>query len=365
MIDLEIPIGKRTRRYRFFEIVPAALSFGAIAVLVILSFVSPLLAAIYLLLAIITMLVKAVGIAYHTIRGRSFSEKAQTIEWRERLRELEDPQAAYAAYELQRKATSTIFGEKVHRENLRLIAAAPETYPRPSELYNALIIAAYNESYEVLKATLTSVVNTTYDKNHLIVVLAYEQRGGAAMKQRAERLQREFGDIFYAFHLVEHPADLPNEVVGKGGNITYAGHFLKEWLPRVGIEYANVIVTTLDSDNRPHPTYFDYLTYEYIVHDDRKHLAYQPVALFLNNIWDVPAPMRVIATGNSFWNIISSMRPHTLRNFASHAQPMDALVEMDFWSTRTIVEDGHQYWRSFFYFNGNYEDCIKGIKRLS
>jgi hypothetical protein len=33
---------------------------------------------------------------------------------------------------------------------------------------------------------------------------------------------------------------------------------------------------------------------------------------------------------------------------------MDALVEMDFWSKRTIVEDGHQYWRSYFYFGGNY-----------
>lgn len=43
-----------------------------------------------------------------------------------------------------------------------------------------------------------------------------------------------------------------------------------------------------------------------------------------------------------------------IRNFASHAQPMDALVEMDFWSVRTIVEDGHQYWRSYFYFGGNY-----------
>jgi hypothetical protein len=33
---------------------------------------------------------------------------------------------------------------------------------------------------------------------------------------------------------------------------------------------------------------------------------------------------------------------------------MDALVEMGFWSVRSIVEDGHQYWRSYFYFNGNY-----------
>ena len=71
--------------------------------------------------------------------------------------------------------------------------------------------------------------------------------------------------------------------------------------------------------------------------------------------------MRVIATGNSFWNIVSSMRPHTLRNFASHSQPMDALAEMDFWSTRTIVEDGHQFWRSYFYFGGDYSVLPIGV----
>jgi cellulose synthase/poly-beta-1,6-N-acetylglucosamine synthase-like glycosyltransferase len=234
------------------------------------------------------------------------------------------------------------------------MAAAPENFPRPSELYNAVIVAAYNETYDVLGPTLQSVLDTSYDKQHMVIVIAYEQRGGAEMKKTAERLKREFGDKFYAFHVVEHPKDLPDEVVGKGGNITYAGKFLRDWFPTVGIDYKNVLITTLDSDNRPHRTYFDYAMYEYIVHEDRKHLSYQPISLFLNNIWDAPAPMRVIATGNSFWNIISSMRPHTLRNFASHSQPMDALVEMDFWSTRTIVEDGHQYWRSYFYFNGNY-----------
>lgn len=108
-------------------------------------------------------------------------------------------------------------------------------------------------------------------------------------------------------------------------------------------------------------SYFSCSTYEYIVHEDRKHLSYQPVSLFLNNIWDVPAPMRVLATGNSFWNIISSMRPHLLRNFASHSQSLDALVEMNFWSTRTIVEDGHQFWRSYFYFGGNYSVLSIGV----
>ena len=48
------------------------------------------------------------------------------------------------------------------------------------------------------------------------------------------------------------------------------------------------------------------------------------------------------------------MRPHLLRNFASHSQPLQALKAMDFWSKRTIVEDGHQYWRSLFFFGGDY-----------
>jgi len=30
------------------------------------------------------------------------------------------------------------------------------------------------------------------------------------------------------------------------------------------------------------------------------------------------------------------------------------LIETDFWSVRTIVEDGHQFWRSYFRFDGNY-----------
>ncbi len=354
MIDLEIPLGKRSRLYRFFEMVPALVSYGAIVLLVVLSLVNPLLAAIYLLAIIITTLVKAVGIAFHTTVGRNNLEKAQRVHWHNRLLELENPHEYLGQAEQLHSARNNSFRSKQHLDNLREIANHPDSYPKPSQLYNAIIIAAYNESYEVLEPTLQSIVDTTYGKDKMIIILAYEERGGERIKHTMQRLKREFEDRFFALHLVEHPKNMPGEVIGKGGNITYAGKFLRDWLKQQHIEYKNVVVTTLDSDNRPHPTYFDYLMYEYIVHPDRKQLSYQPICLFFNNIWDVPAPMRVVATGNSFWNVISAMRPHTLRNFASHSQPMDALVEMDFWSTRTIVEDGHQYWRSYFHFDGNY-----------
>lgn len=352
-MDLEIPLGKRTRKYRFLERLPAILSYGAVILLIVLSLISPILAASYLLVIILTMLVKVVGVTYHMVAGRNKMDLASQVDWRRRLDDLEDPRDAFDRYYGK---TSTSLGYQQHVENLRLMAAAEEGFfPKPSDIYNAIIIPAYNEPYEVIEPTIESILSTTYDKSRLMVIFAYEERGGAGIKEVAKKLESKYKKDFFMFKSVEHPKNLPNEVIGKGANITYAARWLKEHLEHKEISFGNVIVTTMDCDNKPHKTYFDYLTYEYIVREDRKHLAYQPVALFTNNIWDVPAPMRVVATGNSFWNIISSMRPHALRNFASHAQPMDALVEMDFWSVRTIVEDGHQYWRSYFYFGGNYE----------
>lgn len=351
MIDLELPLGKRTRLYRFFEIVPAIISYSMIIVLVVLSIVSPLWAAVYLLLLIITMFVKSIGIAYHTIRGHNRLVRAQRVDWHERLMQLEHPADTYTSMRDKKLAG---FGCAEHLENLRLIAAAPTDYPKPSQLYQAVIIAAYNEAYDVIQPTIESVKATGYDNDHIILYLAYEERGGEAIRHTAERLQRRYKDTFYAFQIVEHPKDIPGELIGKGPNITWAAHDLQSWCDDHQLSYDNVVVTTLDADNRPHPTYFDYVAYEYIVQPDRKRLSYQPIALYFGNIWDAPAPMRVIATGNSFWTIISSMRPHTLRNFAAHSQPLNALVEMGFWSKRSIVEDGHQYWRSYFYFGGDY-----------
>ena len=350
-IDIEIPLGKRTFKYRFFEILPAFLSFGAIILMFLLSFFSPFLASLYLLTIITTLFVKAIGIAYRMITGHFQIEKAQKVDWNKRLNELEN--AEKSLYTLKNQGNNE-YEFKNHLRNLNDIRENPANFPSPSKVKNAVIIAAYNESYEVIQPTIQSVLASNYDTKNLLIFLAYEERGGKEIEKTAIRLKKEFSESFGAFEIVKHPKNLPNEVVGKGGNITFAGRALQKYCENNEIPFENVLVTTLDSDNKPHKEYFACATYSFIVHEDRKKLSYQPVSLFLNNIWDVPAPMRVVATGNSFWNIVSTMRPHLLRNFASHSQPLDALVEMDFWSTRTIVEDGHQFWRSYFHFGGDY-----------
>ena len=350
-VDIEIPLGKRTFKYRFFEILPAFLSFGAIILMFILSAFSPFLASLYLLTIITTLLVKAIGIAYRMITGHLQIEKAQKVDWNKRLNELENAEKSLDILKNQR---NNEYEFKNHLQNLNDIIENPASFPKPSKVKNAVIIAAYNEPYEVIQPTIQSVLASNYDAKNLLIFLAYEERGGEEIEKTAIRLKKEFSKSFGVFEIVKHPKNLPNEVVGKGGNITFAGRALQKYCENNKIPFENVLVTTLDSDNKPHKEYFACATYSFIVHEDRKRLSYQPVSLFLNNIWDVPAPMRVVATGNSFWNIVSTMRPHLLRNFASHSQPLDALVEMDFWSTRTIVEDGHQFWRSYFHFGGDY-----------
>ena len=350
-VDIEIPLGRRTFKYRFFEILPASLSFGAIILMFILSAFSPFLASLYLLTIITTLLVKAIGIAYRMITGHLQIEKAQKVDWNKRLNELENAEKSLDILKNQR---NNEYEFKNHLQNLNDIIENPASFPKPSKVKNAVIIATYNEPYEVIQPTIQSVLASNYDAKNLLIFLAYEERGGEEIEKTAIRLKKEFSKSFGVFEIVKHPKNLPNEVVGKGGNITFAGRALQKYCENNKIPFENVLVTTLDSDNKPHKEYFACATYSFIVHEDRKKLSYQPVSLFLNNIWDVPAPMRVVATGNSFWNIVSTMRPHLLRNFASHSQPLDALVEMDFWSTRTIVEDGHQFWRSYFHFGGDY-----------
>jgi hypothetical protein cdiviTM7_00321 len=364
--DLEIPLGKRTKKYRLLEILPGALSYTMIILLFALSIISPALGSYYLLLIIAVTLVKAVGIVYRTIQGYNAAKRAEKVNWHERLVDLETPHERYEEL-LKHKCKEFAFNE--HVENLKLLSVGkdlvlsesevvvddPISFPKPKEIYHAVIMVAYNEGLETLIPTVEAVRDGSFDNERIIFVFGYEERGGEAMVENAKILKEKFKDDFFEFITVMHPKDLKDEIQGKGPNLNFAAGELLEFVKKKKIPLKNIIVTSLDSDNKMSKWYLDYVAYQFIVHPNRQHLSYQPVSLFTNNIWDAPAPMRIIAISNSFFNIISSMRSHTLKNFASHSQPLLALSEMGFWSKKTIVEDGHQYWRSLFFFKGNYE----------
>lgn len=189
----------------------------------------------------------------------------------------------------------------------------------------------------------------------IYICIATEERDVINGRKNAEILSREYETVFGRFFWIEHPDGLPNEIRGKGANISFAGKRLAEKLTTEGVDFSRVLVTTLDADNRIHSHLLSALTKIYCKTPERHKRAFQPIPLFFNNIWDVPAMNRVVALSSGYWHLIEAGRPDRLRNFSSHSQPLSALAEMNFWDTTTIVEDGRQYWRSYFHFHGSYE----------
>jgi hypothetical protein len=345
MRSIEIPQPEdRDWRYRLFEIMPGFLTYVILLVPVVLAYFTPKVVAYLIVAYLMLWFIRAIGIDLRSIQGWRMLNEHKKLPWEQLNKDLES------------LTISTPRAPKWHARNIKRVEDhIGARRIKPSQVYQAVIIAFYNESIDVVEPTVQSVLDTEYDPKKIILFLAYEERGGADTEKLADKLVKKYGSKFYRAEAVKHPSDLEGEVIGKGGNVTFAGRRLQKYLQEKKIDPMHVLVTTLDSDNRPDKKYFGALTYTYCSTEEPKNASYQPVTMYLNNIWDAPAPMRVVATGNSFWNVMLSTRPHMLRNFSAHTQPMAALIDTDFWSVRTIVEDGHQYWRTWFRYDGNHE----------
>src|SRR3989344_2930777 len=342
--SIEIPQpGERDFKYRLFEILPAALSWLILALPAILAIINPKAAAYFIIAFILVWFARAMGLNARLLQGHRLIERHKKLPWKKLNEDLEilEPHCPEAP--------------AWHARNLdRVREHILHTRIKPSQVYHVLIVAAYNESRDVLEPTIQAIAGSEFDLKKVMLISAYEQRGGLDIAKTVRDLVAKYNKHFYHTEAIRHPQNIPGEEIGKGGNITFAGRVLQKFIEGKKIDPLHVLVTTLDSDNRPHPQYLGALTYTYCSTEEPLYASYQPIPMFLNNIWDAPAPMRVIATGNSLWNLVLSLRPHLLRNFSSHAQPMAALIDTDFWSTRTIVEDGHQFWRTWFRYDGKH-----------
>lgn len=343
MTSIEIPYEQNRRgHYRFFEILPGVVSWSMLALPFVLSLVNVRLAALFMFVYVLINFARGIAGAVRSMQGFQTMRRHQKLPWRTMLDELG-----------KGEVSPRVKRPKWHRYAITQTQERPLLLP-PDQVIHAVIIATYKESREVLEPTIEALLASDHDMQRVILVLAYEGRAGETTEAQAKELAVQYKSRFRDMLAIRHPAGVPGEIIGKGANVTHAGRELEKYLKKRRIDPLRVVVTTLDADNRPDKNYLTALTYAYVVCPDPLHSSFQPVAVFSNNIWDPPAPMRVLATGNSIFHLVNSLRSHALRNFSAHAQPMKALLRTDFWSVRTIVEDGHQFWRSYFRFEGNY-----------
>jgi cellulose synthase/poly-beta-1,6-N-acetylglucosamine synthase-like glycosyltransferase len=169
------------------------------------------------------------------------------------------------------------------------------------------------------------------------------------------RIAEAYQDKFMQFLIAEHPDGIPGEARVKGANITFAAKAAAKYFEHKKIPFENIIVSCFDADTVLGPDYFACLTYCFMICPDRQRASFQPIPVFHNNIWQVPGFARVIETGSSFFQLIETTDPEKLVTFSSHSMSFKALVEVGYWSVDMISEDSGIFWKSYLYFDGEYQ----------
>ncbi|MDO8615725.1 MAG: glycosyltransferase family 2 protein [Dehalococcoidia bacterium] len=217
-----------------------------------------------------------------------------------------------------------------------------------------VIIPNYTESADKLRLGLDSLAASEV-ASQLVVVLAMEEREGDEGRRRAELLEAEYagrlGMIFSTFH----PWGVPGEVAGKGSNEAWAARQAKrEVVDRRGHDIDLVTITSCDADTVFDAKYFSCLTYGFATHANRYRRFWQAPIFFYNNIWDVPAPLRM-AHCLSGLNHIARLSRSVFRMVfpqSTYSLSLRLAHEVDYWDPEVIPEDWHMFLRCYYQMGG-------------
>ncbi len=225
------------------------------------------------------------------------------------------------------------------------------------DIRHIVIIPNYTEAAEKLRMSLDSLA-ASEEADRLVVVLAMEEREAEAGRTRANILISEYTGRVAMIFATYHPWGIPGEVAGKASNEDWAGREAKRVLvDRGGHDIDNVTITSCDADTVFDPKYFSCLSYGFATHPQRYRRFWQAPIFFYNNIWDVPAPLRmahclsglghVARLSRSFFRMVFPQSTYSLSLRMAH--------EVDYWDPDIIPEDWHMFLKCYYNLGGDVE----------
>ena len=312
--DIKNP--RERRIYRALEIFPGVLSWATLITLFVLSWHQPLWVALFAIVFDLFWLLRIIYRSFLLKVGYKKMREHERIDWLERVKKFEHWR----------------------------------------DYYHLVVVPMYKEPLRVIRESFLSLKNSDYPKDRMIVVLAVEERARNEVQKTAEVIKKEFGSEFFKFLVVWHPSGLPGEIAGKGSNETWATRKAKEEIiDSLRLPYEKVIFSSFDADTIVFPKYFSCLTYHYLTSKKPTRTSFQPIPLFINNIWQVPIPSRIFSFSSTFWNTMNQASLDNLVTFSSHSMSFKALVEVDFRQTNVVNDDSRIFWQCFLKFDGDYK----------
>ena len=319
--DLENP--KERRLYRFLEMIVGITSLLILFLAVILSWKFPIWVAFFIIVYDFYFLLRTIYFAFYLKDGYSKMRKNERENWIKKLEGMGAPQNG------------------INIQSYR-------------EIYHLIVLPTFREPIEVVRTTMNCLVKTDYPKDKMIVVLACEEADRENAEKISSEIKKDYGDKFFKFLVTFHPSNLPGEIAGHGANDAWATKEAKKLIDELNIPYENILVSSFDIDTCVYPKYFSCLTYYYLTVKNPLRASFQPIPLYLNNIWETPSLSRVFSFSSSFWHTMNQERPDKLITFSSHSMPFKALSDVGFKQKNVISDDSRIFWQCFFEYDGDY-----------
>jgi len=308
--------------YRLFEIFPASFSLGTLLSVLVFSWIFPSFVAIFIICFSFYYLLRVFYFSMHQIISYFKIKNHLKTNW---LKEL-------------KKIPTGANGKKTDWR----------------KVYHLVILPTYKEGAKIIKESLDAMVATEYPKEKLIIVLAVESRAGKEFEEIGKRIEKEYKDKFLKITVAYHPSNIEREIAGKGSNVAYAGEKAKEILDSLKIKYEDVLVSSFDVDTKVYKHYFSCLTWYYLTEKDSQMASYQPIPVYNNNIWKAHFFTRVVATSNTFWQMIQQERSEKLTTYSSHAIPAKVFFEVGY-PVNVVQDDSRIFWKAYLHYDGNYK----------
>lgn len=304
------------RTQRFLEILPGFFSWSLILFPVWGSFFVPAAVAYYVIGFSIYWLYRSVSMAVLSSWAHLRIQAAKRFDWQAQLR---------------------------------------RTHKDWRKVHHIIVIPTYKEPIEILERTLSNLTNQTYPLKKLAIMVSFEEREGEPAQEKAKILTKKFGSKFGYFWTAMHP-DIEGEVKGKSSNTAWGAKLAKRNLiDKAKVPIADVTITSQDADAILDPNYFSALTFEFLSNQDRYYRIWQAGITFYNNIWQVPAPVRVLASIFSVTQMFILMRKDRLINFSTYSTSLQLIDQIGYWDTDVVPEDYRLFFKAYFATQGRVE----------
>lgn len=244
--------------------------------------------------------------------------------------------------------------QKIKRSEQEDWLKKARTLPNFDKAYHLVILPNYQERLEKLRKTLLYLSHQTFPLKKLIIVLAMEEREND-VHTKAETLVNEFSGIFGGLYATFHQ-DREGEVRGKSSNQRYAIDWVQKYiLKKREINTDFMTVSSVDADSLFDHQYFSYLTYNFLTDKNPYLKFWQSATVYHNNIWQVPAPIRILSIIGSVWRTGVLIRHERLIPNATYSTTFRLLKRVGFWDKDVIPEDYRIFFKAFYKTNGEVE----------